>query len=116
MTNHTPKTFQRQVSTVLLKDVAQLINIVWTHILFDHAVLKTDLFLKYNETMATLSSTNVNPVSQSLKAVLPELSSQVTNFHSDINGHQNTSMDFLRYNFCQINDNVTTTLMITTRL
>ena len=37
--------------TVLLQDVAQLINIGRTHILFDHAVLKTDLLLNYKETM-----------------------------------------------------------------
>ena len=62
-----------------------------TNILFDHAVFKTDLLFKYRGTMGTFCSTSVSLVSQSLKAVLPELSSQV-------------------------NDNVTTTLRITTRL
>ena len=38
---------------LLIQDVAQLMNIVQTHILFDHEVFKTDLFLKYKETMAT---------------------------------------------------------------
>ena len=88
MTNHPPNTFQKHLSTVLLQDVAQLINIGWTHILFDHAIFKTDLFLNYKETMGTFCSTSVTPVSQSLKAVLPELSSKVTNFPYDINGHQ----------------------------
>ena len=60
------------------------------------------------ETLGTFWSTNVNPVSQSLKDILPELSIQLTNFHSDVNGHQNTSMDFLYSNFRQINDNVVT--------
>ena len=50
----------------------------------------------------------MNPVSQSLKDVLIELSSQLTNLQSDVNYHQNTSMDFLCSNFCQINDNVVT--------
>ena len=58
--------------------------------------------------MVTLCSTSVNPVYQSMKAVLTELSIQVTNLHSDINGHQNTSIDFLCSNFRQINDNVVT--------
>ena len=66
--------------------------------------------------MGTLLSTRVNPVSHSLKSVLTEVSSQLTNLHSDINGHQNTSMDFLLSNFFQINDNVTTTLRITMQL
>ena len=58
--------------------------------------------------MGTLCSTIVNPVPQSLKYVLTELSIQVTDFHSEINCHQNTSMDFLCSNFHQINDNVVT--------
>ena len=58
--------------------------------------------------MGTFCSTSVNPVSQSMKAVLPKLSTQVTNLHSDINGHQKTIMDFLCSNFHQINDNVVT--------
>ena len=113
-TNHPTNTFQRHHSTVLLQDFAQLINIGRTHILFYRAVFNTELFLKYRETMGTFCSTSVNPVSQSLKAVLPELPIQVTNLHSDINGHQKTSMDFLRSKFLQINDNITTTLRITT--
>ena len=48
----------------------------------------------------------MNQVSQSLKSVLAEISSQLSNLHSDVNGHQNTSMDFLRSDFHQINDNV----------
>ena len=58
--------------------------------------------------MVTLCSTSVNPVYQSTKAVLTELSIQVTNLYSDINGHQNTSIDFLCSNFHQINDTVVT--------
>ena len=50
----------------------------------------------------------MNPVSKSLNDILPELSSQVTNLHSDINSHQNTSMNFLFSKFHQINDNVVT--------
>ena len=50
----------------------------------------------------------MNPVSQSLKAIMPELSSRFTNLHSDINGHQNISMDFLCSNFRKINDNIVT--------
>ena len=50
----------------------------------------------------------MNPVSQSMKDVMPELSSQLTKLNSDVNGHRNTSMDFLCYNFRQINDNVVT--------
>ena len=94
--------------TVLLQDVAQQINIGRTHILFDRLVLKTELFLNYKEIMGTFCSTSVNTVSHSLRDVLPENSSQVTNLHSDINSHQKTSMDFLCYNFFQINDNVVT--------
>ena len=41
-----------------------------------------------------------------MKSVLPELSIQLTNFHSDVNGHQNTSLGFMCFNFHQINDNV----------
>ena len=100
----------------MLQDVAQLINIGRTHILLYRSVFKTDLFLKYRETMGTFCITGVNPVSQSMKAVLTEHSIQVTNLNSDVNGHQNTSMDFLCSNFCQINDNVTNTLRITTQL
>ena len=37
--------------TVLIQDVVQLINIGRTHISFNHAVFKTDLLLKYKETM-----------------------------------------------------------------
>ena len=92
----------------MLQDVAQLINIGRTHILLYRSVFKTDLFLKYRETMGTFCITGVNPVSQSMKAVLTEHSIQVTNLNSDVNGHQNTSMDFLCSNFCQINDNVVT--------
>ena len=66
--------------TLLLQDVAHLMNIVRTHILFDHEVFKTVLFLNYKETMGTICSTSVNPVSQSLKAVLPELSSQLKTY------------------------------------
>ena len=54
--------------------------------------------------MGSFCSTSFNPVSQSLKADLPELSSQVNNLHDDIYGHQNTRMDFLCSNFVQIND------------
>ena len=54
----------------------------------------------------------MNPVSQSFKAVLPELSSHITNLHSDVNGHQNTSMDFPCSNFHQINDNVACTTTV----
>ena len=62
--------------------------------------------------MGTFCITNENPVSQSLKDVLPEILSQATNLHSDINGHQKTSMGFLSSNFLQSNYNVTTTLRI----
>ena len=78
----------------MLQNVAKLMNISRTHILFDHEVFKTELFLKYRETMSTLCSTSVNPVFQSLKAVLTELSSQLTNLQYDVNGHQKTSMCF----------------------
>ena len=110
MMNQPLNTLQRHLSAVLIQDVAQLVNIVWTHILFDHAFFKADLFLKYRETKGTFYSTSVNPVSQSLKSVLTELSIQVTNLHSIINGHQNTSMDFMHSKFRQINDNTTTIL------
>ena len=115
MTNYPPNMLQQHLTKVMLQDVAQLINIFRAHILFYHAFFNTDLFLKYKETMSTFCNTRLNPVSQSLKDVLPELSSQVTNLHSDINDNQNTSMYFLRSNFCQINDNVTTTFRINTR-
>ena len=59
--------------TLLLQDVAQLINIVHTHILFDDEVFKTELFLNYKETVSNFCSTSVNPVSRSLKDVLTEL-------------------------------------------
>ena len=62
--------------------------------------------------MGTLFSTSVNPLFHSLKDIIPELSIQLTNFHSDVNGHQNTSMDFLCSNFLQINDNVVTVKMM----
>ena len=58
--------------------------------------------------MDTFCSTSVDPVSQSLKAVLPEIIYQLTNLHSAINGNQNTSMDILCYNLFLINDNVVT--------
>ena len=111
-TTHPPNTFQQHLSTVLLQDVAQLINIFLTRILFDHAVFKTDLFLKDKETIGTLFSTSVNQLFQSLKAVMSELSSQVTNLQYGVNGSQGTSLDFLRSNFRQINDNVTTIIRI----
>ena len=85
--------------TVLIQDVAQLINIGRTQILFDNKFFKTELFLKYKETMGTFCSTSGNTVSQSLKDLLTELSSQLNNLQSNVNGHQNTSMDFLRSNF-----------------
>ena len=50
----------------------------------------------------------MNIVYQSLKAVLPEISSQLTNLHSGVNCHQNTSMDYLCSNFHQIKDNFIT--------
>ena len=37
----------------LPKYVAQLINIVHSHVLFHHEVFKTELFLNYRETMGT---------------------------------------------------------------
>ena len=43
--------------TVLLQDVAQLINIGRTHILCYHEVFKTELFLNYKETLGTFCST-----------------------------------------------------------
>ena len=94
--------------TVLIQDVAQLINIGHTQILFDHKVFKTELFLNYRETLGTFCITSLNPVPQSLKGVLTEFSFQLTNFHYDVNGHQKTSMDLLCSNFRQINDNVVT--------
>ena len=56
---------------VLLQDVAHIINIGRTHILFHHEAFKTELFLNYKENLSNFCSTSVNPVSQSLKAVLP---------------------------------------------
>ena len=94
--------------SVLLQDVVQLMTIGRTHILFDHEVFKTELFLKYKETLGTFCSTSVNIVSHSLKVVLMKLSSQPTNLHSDVNGHQNTSIYYLCSNFPQINNNVVT--------
>ena len=93
---------------VLLQDVSQLIKIGRTHILFDHALFRTELLFNYNKTMDTFCITSLNPVSQSLMAVLLEISTQVTSLHYDINGHLNTSTDFLCSNFHQINDNVVT--------
>ena len=58
--------------------------------------------------MDNFCRTSVNTVSQSLKAVFLELSRQLTNLHSYVNSHQNTSMDFLCSNFRQINDNAVT--------
>ena len=51
--------------TVLLQDIAKLIYIGHNHILFDHEVFKTELFLN------TFCITNVHLVSHSMKAVLP---------------------------------------------
>ena len=65
-TIHPLNTLQQNLSTLLLQDVAKLINIGRTHILFDHAVFKTDLFLNYKETMGTFCGTNLNPLSQLL--------------------------------------------------
>ena len=92
----------------LLQDIIQLINIGRTHILFYHKVFKTGLFLNYKETLGGFCRTNVNPVTQSLKSLLTELSIQLTNLHSDVDDHQNTSMDYLSFNFRQIDDNVVT--------
>ena len=72
-----------------------MINIGRTHILFEHKGFKTELLLNYKEAIGIFCSTGVNPVSHSPKAVLKELLSQLTNFQSDVNGHQNTSMNFL---------------------
>ena len=57
--------------TVLIQNFAQLINIGQPHILFYPEVSKTELFLKYRETMGTFCSTRMNPVSQSLNCLLP---------------------------------------------
>ena len=92
----------------MLQDVAQLISIGCTHILFYHEVFKTGLFLNYKETLGTFCSTSVNLVSQSLKALLSELSSLLNNLHYDFNVHQKKSMDFMCSNSCKINDNVVT--------
>ena len=83
-------------------------NIGRTRILFDKDFLKTELLLNYKGTLGTFCSTSVNPVSQSLKDLLLELLIQLTNFHSDVNGHKNTSMYYLCSNFRQINNNVVT--------
>ena len=93
---------------LLLQYFRQLMNIGHTRVLFDHEVFNTELLLNYKEIMGTFCSTIVNPVSQSLKSILPELSSKLTNLHSDVNGHQKTSIYYLSSNFCQINDNVAT--------
>ena len=50
----------------------------------------------------------MNPVYLSLNSLLPELSIKLANLHSDVNGHQKNSMDFLCSNFRQINDIVVT--------
>ena len=100
--------FMDRFRTVLLQDVAQLINTDRTHILFDNEVFKTELLLNYKETLGNFCSTSVNTASQSLKDVITELSSQITNLKYDDNGHQNNSIDFLCSNFCQINDNAVT--------
>ena len=115
MNDRTPNTLQWHLSTVLIQDVVQLINIGRIYTLFDHAVFNTYLFLRYKETMGNFCRTSVNPLSEFLKAVMSEFSIQVTNLHSDINGHQNTSMAFLYSDFRQIYDNVTTILRITTQ-
>ena len=83
-------------------------NIFRTHISFDHEVFKTELLLNYKDTLGTFYSISVNPESQSLKAVLPEIPIKITKLHSSVNGHQNASMDYLSSNFFQINDNVVT--------
>ena len=100
--------FMERGRTVMLQDVAQLISIGCTHILFYHEVFKTGLFLNYKETLGTFCSTSVNLVSQSLKALLSELSSLLNNLHYDFNVHQKKSMDFMCSNSCKINDNVVT--------
>ena len=100
--------FMERGRTILLQDVAQMMNIGRTHILIDREFFKTELFLKFRETLGIFCNTSVNPVSQSLKDVHPELSSKLTNLHSDVNGHQKNSMGYLSSNFRQINDNVVT--------
>ena len=57
--------------TLILQDVAQLINIGRTHILFHHEVVNTELFLNYKENLGPFFSTSVNPSYQSLKYVMP---------------------------------------------
>ena len=84
---YSPKTLQLHLSTVMLQYFSQLINVVRTHILFDHAVFKADLLFNYKENMGTLCSTSMKALSQTLKDLLPELSIQVANLHSEINGH-----------------------------
>ena len=76
--------------------------------LFYHEVLKTGLFLNYKETLGTFCSTSVNLVSQSLKALLSEISSLLAYLYYNVNVHQKNSTGFLCSNFCQINDNVVT--------
>ena len=63
--------FMDRVRTVMLQDVAQLINIGRTHILFDNEVFKTELFLNYNEALSTFCRIIVNLLSQSLNVVMP---------------------------------------------
>ena len=87
---------------VLLQDVSQLINIDHTHILFDRGAFKTEFLLNYKENLVTFCSTSENPVSQSLKALLPEISSRLSNLHSDVNGRQNISMNFLCSGFFKL--------------
>ena len=48
----------------MLQDFATLINIGRNHILFDHEVLKTELFLNCKTTLVTFCSTSVNPLPQ----------------------------------------------------
>ena len=71
--------FMYRGRTLLLQDVAQLINIGRTQILFDHEVFKTELFLNCKENKGTFCSTSMNPLYHSLKDVISELSIQRTN-------------------------------------
>ena len=104
--------FMERVRTVMLQHVAQLINIGRTHILYDHEVFKTELFLNYRETMGNFFSSSMNPVFQALNVVLQKLSSQLTNLYSDVNGNQKSSIYFMSSNFRQINYNVGTVKMM----
>ena len=94
--------------TVPLQNVTQLINIGRINILFEHKVFKTELLLNCRENLGTFCSTSVNQVSQSMKAVLPKISSQLIKLNSDVNDQQNTRMGFLCSKFIKINDNVVT--------